>query len=291
MLKLIFGCGYLGERVATRWLAAGHDVVVVTRSKDRAEQFKQRGFAPVVADVSEPTSLRDLPPADTVLYAVGYDRRVVNQKHTIEEIYAGGLTNVLAALPTGISRIIYISTTGVYGPASGEWVDESSPPDPQRDGGKASLAAELVLASHPLGERAIILRLAGIYGPGRVPFTNQLLAGEPIPARGSGYINLIHVEDAADIVIASERSQLPAIGPRIYCVSDGQPVQRGEVYREVARLIGAPPPVFIEPEPNSRRATRSENTRRVRNDRMMAALHVKLAYPDYRAGIAAILTA
>ena len=80
------------------------------------------------------------------------------------------MRNVLAALPAETGRLIYISTTGVYGPADGDWVDEVTPPDPQREGGRASLAAEQVLAAHPLGQRSVILRLAGIYGPGRVPF-------------------------------------------------------------------------------------------------------------------------
>ena len=110
---------------------------------------------------------------------------------------------MLAALPSDTGRFIYISTTGVYGTAGGEWVDEETPPDPQRDGGRASLAAEQVLAAHPLGARSIILRLAGIYGPGRVPFLDKLRAGEPIPAPSAGYLNLIHVDDAAAVVVAA----------------------------------------------------------------------------------------
>ena len=90
--------------------------------------------------------------------------------------------NVLAALPSDVGRFIYISTTGVYGNAGGEWVDEDTPPDPQRDGGRASLAAEQVLAASPLADRGVVLRLAGIYGPGRIPFLDKLRAGEPIPA-------------------------------------------------------------------------------------------------------------
>ena len=102
------------------------------------------------------------------------------------------------------NRFIYISTTGVYGPASGEWIDETTPPDPQRDGGRASLAAERALAASPFAARGVILRLAGIYGPGRVPFIEELCAGEPIPAPTTGYLNLIHVDDAAETVLAAD---------------------------------------------------------------------------------------
>ena len=174
MTKLIFGCGYLGERVAKRWQDAGDEVVVVTRSRERATLFEQQGYRAMVADVTRPETLTDLPVADTVLFSVGYDRK---SGAAIEDVYAGGVRNVLAALPTGTGRFIYISTTGVYGPAGGEWVDEETPPDPQREGGRASLAAEQALAASPLGSRSVILRLAGIYGPGRVPFINELRGG------------------------------------------------------------------------------------------------------------------
>jgi nucleoside-diphosphate-sugar epimerase len=287
MTKLIFGCGYLGERVARRWQSASHEVIVVTRSETRAAEFRQQGFGAIIADVTRRESLNNLPAADSVLFAVGYDRSA-SSNHTIEQVYAGGVGNVLAALPSQVGRFIYISTTGVYGAASGEWVDEATPTDPRRDGGHASLAAEDQITASSLAVRATILRLAGIYGPNRVPFLDKLRAAEPIPAPAAGYLNLIHVDDAAEVVVAAD--QLAPAGPRIYCVSDGQPVERGEYYSEVARQIGASPPQFTAPDPNSPRAARAESNRRVRNDRMLAELRVTLAYPDYRAGLAAILT-
>ncbi len=166
MTKLIFGCGYLGERVARRWQAAGQLVTIVTRSRERAGRFRRDGLNVTVADVTQPESLYDLPTAETVLFAVGYDRSADTRGLSILEVYAGGMRNVLAALPHDTARFIYISTTGVYGPGSGEWVDEMTTPNPQREGGQASLAAEQILTAHPLGSRGFILRLAGIYGPG-----------------------------------------------------------------------------------------------------------------------------
>jgi nucleoside-diphosphate-sugar epimerase len=285
MRTLIFGCGYLGERVATRCLYAGDDVTVVTRSTENAEQFVQRGLRAIVADVTRPETLKNLPAPDSVLYAVGFDR---SSSRSIIEVYAGGVQNVLDALSRDTRRFIYISTTGVYGSAGGGCVDENTPTDPQRDGGKASLAAEQALAVHPHGRRSVILRLAGLYGPGRVPFIEDLRAGRPIAAPQSGYLNLIHVDDAAAVVVAA--ANLPPLdGPRTYCVSDGHPVQRRAFYEEVARRIGASPPQFTEPDPNSPRAARAAANRRVRNDRMLQELDVKLEYPDYRAGLRAIL--
>jgi nucleoside-diphosphate-sugar epimerase len=288
MVKLIFGCGYLGERVGEQWRADGHQVTVVTRSTSRAEQLRQRGYETIVADVTDASTLSKLPAADTVLFAVGFDRQ---GDKSIMEIYRGGMQNVLDALPPETGRFIYISSTGVYGPAGGEWVDERTPIDPQREGGQSSLAAEQTIASHPLAAHAVVLRLAGIYGPGRVPFLNELRAGLPIAAPGEGYLNLIHVDDAASVVLAVSKATTTAADrkPQVFCVSDGHPVKRHDFYREAARLTGTPEPRFVEPEPTSPRAERSRGNRRVRNDKMLNQLAISLSYPDYRTGLAAIL--
>ena len=184
MVKLIFGCGYLGARVAQRWREAGHDVSVVTRSRERAAEFERQGYHARVADVTQPKTLADLPAAGTVVFAVGFER---GGSQSIETVYAGGVQNVLAALPAATGRLIYISTTGVYGSSGGGWVDEQTPPDPQRDGGRASLAAEQALAKSPWGARSIVLRLAGIYGPGRVPFVELLRAASRSPRRAKAF--------------------------------------------------------------------------------------------------------
>src|SRR5690606_18544469 len=139
------------------------------------------------------------------------------------------------SLPTSVDRAIYISTTGVYGSAGGAWVDEQTPPNPHREGGKASFAAEQVLAAHPLARRSAILRLAGIYGPGRIPYLEQLRAAEPLPVPTEGWLNLIHVDDAAQIVIAVDAwltARQKDDGPHVFCVSDGVPVARSDYYAE-----------------------------------------------------------
>jgi nucleoside-diphosphate-sugar epimerase len=263
-------------------------VDVVTRSRERADAFQRAGCGAIVADVMQAATLVDLPAAETVLFAVGFDRSAGG---SIGEVYAGGVRNALAALPSSVGRFIYISTTGVYGDAGGGWVDEETPPDPQRDSGRASLAAEQVLEESPFASRGIALRLAGIYGPGRIPFLDKLRAGEAIPAVCTGHLNLIHVDDAAAVVVAAEGGAGTQLNRkrRIYCVSDGYPVERGEYYREVARLVGAAPPTFVTPDLNSPRAARAESDRRVKNTRMLAELGVHLAFPDYRAGLVAIL--
>ena len=283
MAKLLFGCGYLGGRVAGLWRAAGETVYVVTRSPSRAGDLAAQGLRPIVADVAGSGPL-DLPgDVRTVLFAVGYDR--VGGR-PIHEVYAGGLARAIQRLSAPVERFLYISSTGVYGHFAGGEVDETSPCEPIREGGRACLAAEEVLRASHLADRSIILRLAGIYGPGRIPRADELAAGRPIDAPASGWLNLIHVVDAARIVLLAEaRAPLPSL----YVVSDGQPVLRGEYYRTLARLLGAPPPRFAEPAGKSPAALRAASDKRINPRRMFAELQPTLLYPSYREGLAAVV--
>ncbi|MEX2173376.1 MAG: NAD-dependent epimerase/dehydratase family protein [Pirellulaceae bacterium] len=294
MAKLIFGCGYLGRRVGRLWLAGGDDVFVVTRSPNRAEQLAAEGFQPLVADITSDTFTADtlaagesplsLPKSiKTVLFAVGYDR---GGSGSIHDVYVGGLGRVLVQLPPAVQRLIYISSTGVFGQAAGDQVDEDSACQPTREGGRACLAAEQLLQSSLLADRSIILRLAGIYGPARIPRSKDLLAGRPIDAPAAGWLNLIHVEDAARIVLAAEQQAEP---PKLYVVSDGQPVLRDNYYRHLANLLGSPAPRFVEPPADSPAAARAGSDKRVNPWRLYSELSPELLYPSYREGLAAIV--
>ena len=283
MRKLIIGCGYLGRRVADLWLAEGADVYAVSRSETRARTLTAAGIKCCVADVLSPHSLDRLPPADTVLFAIGHDRE---SGVSIGELYLQGLRNTLMSLPGGTERFIHVSSTGVYGQCDDDWVDERSACHPAREGGRACLEAERALGQHPLGRSSVVLRMAGIYGPGRIPRRRQLQAGLPIAAPATGFLNLIHVDDAAQVVLAAERtSELP----RLFCVSDGNPVVRADYYRALARLLGAIPPRFVPPRPGTPVAERASSSKRVSNLHLLTELAVRLRYPSYREGLAAII--
>jgi nucleoside-diphosphate-sugar epimerase len=283
MAKLIFGCGYLGGRVAGLWRASGEPVFAVTRTTERAAKLTAWGLVPIVGDVTAGAKIAVPQEVRTVLFAVGYER---SSSQPIREVYAGGLAQAIACLPEAIERLIYISTTGVYGQVAGSEVDENSPCCPTRDGGKASLAAEEVLRGSRFAQRAINLRLAGVYGPERIPRSADLVAGRPIDAPAEGWLNLIHVEDAARIVLLAE-TKAPL--PSLYVVSDGQPVIRGDYYRELARLLGAPPPQFAQPRADSPATQRAASDKRVNPARLFKELRPRLAYPSYREGLAAIV--
>lgn len=283
--RLVCGCGYLGERVAREWLAAGHEVWVTTRSETRAADLERTGLRTVIVDITQPFRFPASAPAfSTVLSAFGFDR---SARKTIEEVYVQGLEHLLDALdPASLQRFLYVSSTGVYGQSHGEWVDEDSPCQPTRAGGQACLDAEHLLARHPAGHSRLILRLAGIYGPGRIPKLDALRRGEPIESAEHGFLNLIHVEDAAAIVVAASEQLTP---PALLVVSDGEPVLRGDFYREAARLLGVPDPQFLSPDTDGSNSERGLSDKRVSNRRLRDALQVTWRYPSYRAGLAAIV--
>ena len=282
---LILGCGYLGSRVLDHWLAAGEAVHVVTRRAERADALATRGARPILGDVTEPLSLAKLPAADTVLFAVGFDRA---RYDSIHEVYVEGLAATLDALPEETGRIIYISSTGIYGQNDGSLVDEDSPTEPVRDGGRAVLAAEQILNAHPRGADAVILRLAGIYGSGRVPRREDLMKGEPLPPPADGYLNLIHVDDAARVVVAATS---PLVASGTYLIADGTPTSRRDFYEEYARLVGAPAPTFAEETSDTAPKPRGTSSKRIDNSRMVEQLGVQLTYPSFREGLAAIVAA
>jgi nucleoside-diphosphate-sugar epimerase len=285
MRKLIFGWGYLGSCVGQQWRDQGHEVHVVTRSSQKAELLREQGCEPLVADLVNRDSLAalsTLPPFDTVLFSVGWDRTAGQSQH---EVYVTGLANVLSTLPE-VNRFITISSTGVYGHCEGEQVDESTPATPLREGGKACLEAEKVLLASRSGSRSIILRLAGIYGPGRIPRAENIRRGLPIDAPEHGFLNLIHRDDAAHIVLLAEEK---ALLPSLYVVSDGHPVLRKEYYETLARLLHAPPPQFIPPADASPAGLRASSDKRIHPAKLFRELTPQLRHPTYQEGLAAIV--
>jgi nucleoside-diphosphate-sugar epimerase len=278
--NLIVGCGYLGKYVAALWRAAGHHVFVTTRRPDEADAFRARGLEPVVCDVLDDASLRRLPPANTVVYAVGFDRR---SGATMREVYVDGLARVLDHLPRP-GRFVYVSSSSVYGQTDGGWVDESSPTEPREPSGEIVLAAEQTLrAKLP---DAVILRFSGIYGPGRLLRRATIEKGEPIVGDADKWLNLIHVEDGARAILAAEQHANPGA---IVNICDDTPVRRRDFYTELARVLRAPAPTFVAVPPGHPTPPHEQANRRICNARMKEALGVTLLYPGYREGLAARL--
>ena len=285
MNKLVVGCGYLGEPVAERWLRAGHRVHVVTRSVEHARRFSSRGLIPILGDITRPETLADLPEVEHVLCAVGYDRQT---GLPIKSVYVDGLKYLLDTLPATVTRFVYISSSGVYGQNDGSWVDENSACHPAREGGIACLEAEQCLQRHALGERSIILRMCGIYGPGRVPRMADIQKGEPLATPARGYLNLIHRDDAIRAVLLAELNPVP---PELILVGDGNPVLRRNYFECLAKLLGAPIPRFASPQETAHVSARALSDKRIVNQRMLDCLKINLQYPSFREGLESIVNA
>ena len=272
--SLILGCGYLGRRVAGLWQQQQRRVIAVSRNAAHLPS----NVEPIVGDILQPASLGTLPEVETVLYAVGFDR---TSGASMRSVYVDGLANVLAHLPTP-KRFIYVSSSSVYGQTDGGWVEESSPTQPMEDSGRIVLDAEALLREKM--PDAIILRFAGIYGPGRLLRRQTIEKGEPIVGDADKCLNLIHVEDGARVVLSAEQHAQPAL---IYNVCDDHPVRRRWFYAGLARALGAPAPRFVPAPTDQPTPPHEKANRRISNRRMKAELRVELRYPDYEQGLRA----
>lgn len=267
---LIIGCGYLGLRVAEHLVARGEAVFGTTRQPIRVDELRSAGITPLLLDVT--VQLVDtLPVVDRVLYNIGFDR---NAGASMRQVYVQGLAEVLRLLAGRPARFVYASSTSVYGRGNGEWVDESSPTNPHTEAGRICLDAETTLRDQR--PEAVVLRLAGLYGPNRIIRRAGIEAGQPFAADPDSFLNLIHIDDAAKAAVAALDS--PAPEP-LYNVSDGTPVTRRAYAETLARRLAAPPPSFAphqSPDPANRR---------INNRRLREGLGCSPDFPDLEIGL------
>jgi len=283
--KLVIGCGYLGRCVAARWQQQGHRVWATTRSSQRAEEWRTLGWQPVLCDVLDPASLRQLPRIATAVYCVAMDRTAGQSMRTV---YVDGLRNVLDAWlerpeADRPSRLIYVSSTSVYGQTGGEEVDETSLAEPIEESGRVVLEAEQLLRQRwPL---AVCLRFAGIYGPGRLIGAQMLRAGEAIKGDPEGWLNLIHRDDGVEAVLAAEEKGQAG---DVYLISDDRPARRREFYARLAELLGTTPPRF-ETSADQPAMPQMRANRRLCNRKAREGLNWKPRYPSFEEGLLAFV--
>jgi nucleoside-diphosphate-sugar epimerase len=274
---LIVGAGYTGTQLA-RALVARPDLaaeVAITR-RDR-EVARALGAALGVrgerADLADPGSLVVPPGAIVVCTAPpGAD--------------PAGEIRALVAAARGAARIVYVSSTGVYGPGHGAWVDEGWPIAPITESGRARAAAEAALAEAAVPW--VALRAAGIYGPGR-GLVDRIRAGTyRVIGDGTSHVGRVHVVDLVAAIAAAGASEVTgAIN-----VADDDPAPIGEVADAVAARLGLPPPPRVPAAAVSAEiAGMLTADRRISNRRLRDELGVVLRYPSWRDGVAAELPA
>jgi nucleoside-diphosphate-sugar epimerase len=270
---LLAGCGDVGLRVARRLRAQGHEVFALRR---RLPEANGEGIHWLAGDLTLPTTMGGLPAGITrLVYLPAPDAR---NRATYEAVFLGGLRATLGALDrTRLRRVLFVSSSAVYGDQAGGWVDEDTPARPPGFNGRVLLEAERWLAHQAVP--STVVRLAGLYGPGRLQLVDRLRAGKVAAPRGQvHWANRIHVDDAAAAI--AHLLLLPDAG-ELYLGVDDTPLPLDVLYDHLAALTGAPrPPDGPPPE--------RVGSKRLGNARLHAS-GWKPRWPDARLGYAALL--
>ena len=264
---LIAGCGDVGGRVARLLHARGAAVHGLRRSSRPLPQ----GVVPIRADLADAASLAALPrDIAQLVYLPTPDART---PEAYRRVFVDGLERLLDALAGApLRRVLFVSSSAVYGDHGGGWVDEDSAPDPPGFNGEILLEGERRLAQRNLP--ATVLRLAGLYGPGRDGLLARLRAGQArAPIEPPFWANRIHVDDAAGAMAHLLDLPEPA---SLYLGVDDTPLPLHELYGFLAEQLGAPAPAAGPPP-------RGIGNKRLSNARLRASGYT-LRWPDARAG-------
>ncbi|MDE2485067.1 MAG: SDR family oxidoreductase [candidate division NC10 bacterium] len=277
---LIAGCGYIGTALGSLLAAEGHTVWGLRRHPATLPS----GIRPLEADLTSPETLQTLPPAvDWVFYSAAPD---THDDAAYRAVYVEGLNNLLNALTSQQAhprRVFLTSSTGVYGESFGAWVDETSPTQPTEFAGIRLLEGERLLLDGPFP--ATVLRLGGLYGPGRASLIEQVRRGEIAwDDESPVYFNRIHRDDAAGAL--RHLMMLPHPDP-IYLGVDHEPAKLAVLLDWLAQTLDVPP---TRPGESSRlRTPRHPANKRCRNAKLVASGYV-FRYPTFREGYTALLT-
>jgi nucleoside-diphosphate-sugar epimerase len=282
MRVLIVGCGYVGLALAGQLAGQGHTVSGLCRGRRSENELRALGVGLLLADITQPESLARLPSEyDWVVNCVSSSG---GDEPDYRNVYLHGARNLAAWLrPHPPRAFVYTSSTSVYAQDDGTLVTEASPAEPAAPTSKILVETERVLlAAAAAGQLpAVILRVAGIYGPGRGYWFKQFLNGEAtMEGRGGRVLNMIHRDDVAGAIIAAlERGT----AGNIYNAVDDEPVSQRDFFQWLAETLKRPMPPSGPEEPAAPRR-RGATHKRVSNARLKVALGYRLKYPTFREG-------
>ncbi len=285
MRVLIIGCGYVGLPLGAELVRLGHEVFGVRRTESDTASLAAAGIKPLTADITKPADLAALPgPFDWVVNCVSSGKGGVEQ---YREVYLQGMRHLvdwLAAAPS--KKFVYTSSTSVYGQTDGSPIKETSPAEPVTETGKVLVETEKVLLEAVSQRKfpAVILRVAGIYGPDRGHLFQQYLKNEArIPGQGTRFINMIHRDDLVGVIIAALKNGRPG---EVYNAVDDEPVAMVHFFRWLSETLGKwMPPFADEAEIPGRK--RGLTNKRVQNRKLKMELGHQFKYPNFRKGYTA----
>lgn len=293
MTVLLAGCGDLGTEAGLLFAAAGHRVVGWRRSPEK--------LPPTIEGIRADLSTGELPPipagTTAVVVAIAADSPA---EDAYRSAYVDGLSNVLDAVlasAAGIRRVLFVSSTAVYGDAGGGWIDERTTPEPGGFSGRVIREAEELLYSRldGTGIAPVVLRLGGIYGPGRTRLIDQVRGGTAVIPAESRFTNRIHRDDAAAAIV--HLCTMEAVPAPVYLGVDSEPAELGDVLTFLAAELGLPHPASSAASsgsaPVAGAAPQSGEPSRGGNKRCSNALlrgtGFEFQYPSFREGYRAVL--
>ena len=283
---IIVGCGDIGRRVAAIWQGNGKNVLGLARKPETLNLNLQQGIQPVNADLDEPESLKGINVQDALVYYFAppptRGKADPHMQHFLAAIQPGQLP----------ARIVAISTSGVYGNCDGEVVTEDSPVNPQVDRAYRRLDMEQQLRAWGQQHNVdvVIIRVGGIYGPGRLPL-DRIKKGIPIiKPELSPKTNRIHADDLAQVCVAAASK---GKADNIYNATDGQDSNMTEYFLILADYFQLPRPPLVDWEEAEQTISAGmlsylRESRRMDNSKMINELEVKLHYPTLLDGLNAM---
>jgi nucleoside-diphosphate-sugar epimerase len=269
---LIAGCGYLGQAVAELFLVDNWEAEGWTMSSDSAHKLSTKPYSVRAVDISQVEQVRAQEgDFDAVVHCASTRG---GDTDSYRRVYCDGARNLLERF--GNSRFLFTSSTSVYAQKSGEWVTEESPAEPKHENGRILREAEgLVLAN-----RGIVIRLGGIYGPGRSALLKKFLSGDAIlDSENDRFVNQIHRDDAAAAVQLLIKRQ--ESGGEIYNVVDDHPILQSECYRWLATTLKRPLPATGG---SISKRKRGDSDKRVSNAKLRAIGWMP-RYPNFAEGM------
>jgi len=292
MRVLIVGCGYVGLPLGAELVRRGHNVFGLRRSLLAEAELKAAGITPLHADITQPETLANLP--RDFDWVVNCSASGGGGADDYRRVYLEGNRNLISWLAEAPpKKFVYTSSTSVYAQNDGSVVTETSPAEPDAPTGKVLVETEKLLLDAARGSRgrsphrifpAVILRVAGIYGPGRGHWFKAFLRGEArIEGDGSRTLNMIHRDDLIGIIITALERGEPG---EIYNAADNEPVSQLKFFEWLAAEFQKPmPPQVAADAENWRR--RGVTNKRVSNAKLLRELNYQFQFPDFRAGYAA----
>jgi nucleoside-diphosphate-sugar epimerase len=286
MRVLIVGCGYVGVPLGAELVRLGHEVFGLRRNAAAENELKAAGIQPLIGDVTQPETLAKLPREfDLVVNCVAAGGDAENYR----EVYFNGTKNLIEWLaPNPPKKFVYTSSTSVYVQNDGSQVKESSPTEPTAETSKILVATEKVLLDAAAQKKfpAVILRVAGIYGPDRGHWFKQFLKDTAhIEGDGTRFLNMIHRDDLIGCIIAALKSGRAG---EIYNAVDDEPVSQLHFFQWLAQAVDKPLPPSVPENPGENRR-RGATNKRVSNRKLKMELGHQFKYPNFRIGYSAEL--